>query len=60
MEKMQHCFNCGTEIGVYQHFPGDLESCGKLECEREARYQMQIAEFEARERAEVDDYGLYR
>lgn len=33
-EKMQHCFNCGAEIGVYRSYPSDVESCGARECER--------------------------
>lgn len=35
--KMQHCFNCGAELGVYDRMPGDRDTCGAKECEREAR-----------------------
>ncbi len=35
--KMQHCFNCGAELGVYQHDRGDIECCGARECQREMR-----------------------
>ena len=35
--KMQHCFNCGAELGVYAKLSRDHDTCGKIECEREAR-----------------------
>lgn len=41
---MRRCFNCGEELGRYrEHYP--LDTCGKPECEREARSaQMQERE----------------
>jgi len=34
--KMQHCFNCGAELGVYaDHDP--MDDCGKRECVRAAQ-----------------------
>lgn len=44
--KMQHCFNCGAELGVYVD-SDPLDCCGKLECQREASAAM----LEERERA---------
>jgi hypothetical protein len=32
--KMQHCFNCGKELGVYQAYYGDIQACGAHECYR--------------------------
>ena len=58
--KMQHCFNCGEECGVFDNHWRDLVTCGKRECEREARYQYQCEEADARERAESDNYDRYR
>lgn len=47
--KMRHCFNCGEELGVSaDHDP--LDTCGKKECEREARDQMQAEREEAHAR----------
>ncbi len=34
--RMRFCFNCGEELGVYADYD-PLDTCGKLECEREAR-----------------------
>jgi hypothetical protein len=59
-KKMQHCFNCGEELGVYDRFPGDLDTCGKRECEKEARYQQQAERDEAAWNAQQDDYARYR
>lgn len=57
---MQHCFNCGEEIGIYVRYPGDEpECCGKKECMRELRYQMQDEEADRRCRAEEDRYERY-
>lgn len=34
--KMRHCFFCGEELGVYADWD-PLDTCGKAECDREAR-----------------------
>lgn len=59
-KRMQHCWYCGEELGVYESYPGDLDTCGKSECEREARYERQAMEADAHDRAEQDDYSRYR
>lgn len=46
-EKMQRCDYCGEEIGVYERYGRDPQTCGKSECERWAR----DAEAEEREEA---------
>lgn len=59
--KMQYCFNCGAECGVFEHFyHRDLVTCGKGECEREAREQARYDDDMARERAAEDGYDRYR
>jgi hypothetical protein len=51
--KMRHCFYCGEELGVYaDHDP--LDTCGKQECEREARNQDRDEREEAHERLDRD------
>lgn len=50
MKKMQHCFYCGEELGVYEPFGNYLDTCGSPECEREAR----AAEAAEREEAHHD------
>jgi hypothetical protein len=35
-EKLQHCFYCGKEVGVFKSWPGELVDCGARECAREA------------------------
>lgn len=37
IEQMQHCFNCGAELGVYKQLPGDFDTCGRADCAREQR-----------------------
>lgn len=34
--KMRYCFYCGCELGRYKDYD-PLDTCGKLECERETR-----------------------
>lgn len=52
--RMRHCFYCGEELGVFtSHDYDPLDTCGKRECEREAR-------AEAREQIEEDrDWGRF-
>lgn len=58
--RMQHCHNCGEELGVYERYNGDEpECCGAAECQRELRYQLQAEEADRRDRAEEDHYGRY-
>lgn len=59
-KKMQRCFYCGEDLGVFEAWPGDWLDCGKPECAREARYQQQADEAEARERAAEDNFERYR
>lgn len=36
--KMRHCWYCGEELGVMERrLYDELDTCGKVECEREAR-----------------------
>ena len=54
------CFNCGEDLGEGRSYPGDIDSCGKPECEREARDVQRSRDEEARQRAAEDDYERYR
>lgn len=60
MKKMQRCFNCGAELGVYEHYHGDIECCGERECQKEMRNAFAEREEAARERAQEDNYDRYR
>ena len=51
--KMHHCFFCGDEIGVYADYH-PLDTCGKSECEREARHQAEAERDEAHEQLDRD------
>lgn len=53
-EKMQHCFYCGEELGVYRHHPNDIEHCGSRECAREAMAAHRQERDEAHERLDRD------
>lgn len=37
MKKMQQCCWCGEEMGVYDAPYNHTDTCGKLECNHEAR-----------------------
>ena len=58
--KIQHCFNCGEECGVFRAVPGDLVTCGKRECEREAANEERQQESDAFEAAREDHFDRYR
>jgi hypothetical protein len=51
--KMRHCWNCGDEMGVYADYDR-MDTCGKQECEREVRNQMQGEREEAHEQLDRD------
>jgi hypothetical protein len=59
--KIRHCENCGADLdGPVDKYPGDFITCGKRECEREARDQQQAARDEAHEQLDRDmGYGNY-
>lgn len=57
--KMQHCWYCGAELGVYVKYYGDRDTCGKRECEREVQRSYQAERDERRHNAEDDDYMRY-
>lgn len=54
MKKMQHCDYCGEEIGVFAKYPGDILSCGQIECNRAARDDEQARRDEAHEQLDRD------
>lgn len=58
-KKMRHCFWCGEELGVYENFYDDIDTCGKPECDREARriYQEEIEDRAYR--ARQDEFNRY-
>jgi hypothetical protein len=58
--RMQHCDFCGEELGMFDKWPGDYESCGKSECAREVRNMCAADRDDARMAAEDDDYQRYR
>jgi len=60
MKKMQQCFNCGKELGVYYSWPGDIQTCGERDCEREARKEQQERDDIAKDNARRDNYERYR
>lgn len=54
-ERMQFCFNCGAEIGVFRAYHGDINTCGAQECEREARNTEAARREEAHEQLDRDN-----
>ena len=57
--KMQHCFNCGEELGVFVAYYGDVLTCGSPECDHEAREIYRARQEEAEEQAREDGYSRY-
>lgn len=53
-EKMQHCWFCGAELGIYKKHYSDRDTCGASECEREARYDAMAERDEAHEQLDRD------
>lgn len=47
--KMRYCFNCGEQLGEYADYD-PLDTCGKVECNREARHAARQERDEAHER----------
>jgi len=55
MAKMRHCWNCGAEMGVIENRYYDRgDTCGQMECEREARNAAQAEREEAHEQLDRD------
>jgi hypothetical protein len=50
---MRHCFYCGEELGRYWD-KDPLDTCGKAECNREARYADQEIREEAHRQLDRD------
>ena len=59
-KRMQHCFYCGEELGIYSKFDDDLDTCGETECNRAEKAAYGEREAFVRERAEEDHYDCYR
>lgn len=52
--KMQHCWNCGKELGIYVAYYGDRDTCGDKECSREARIDEQAEREQEHEQLDRD------
>jgi hypothetical protein len=53
--QMRYCWNCGKEMGVYADRDYDSsDTCGAIECEREARHAAREEREETRRRLEED------
>ena len=53
--KMRHCWNCGDEMGlVASKYYEPTDTCGKPECDLEARYAAQAEQSEAHEQLDRD------
>jgi len=58
--KMQYCCYCGAELGIYEKFHSDRDTCGKLECERYVRDEMEAERDEAHRQLDEDmGYGRW-
>jgi hypothetical protein len=53
--KMRYCWNCGAELGVCEAKYYDRgDTCGSLECNREARYAAEAEREEAHRQLDED------
>ena len=58
-KRMQYCFWCGEELGIYDNYD-NLDTCGKRECEKEARRAYQDEIQDRGYRAQQDEFNRYR
>lgn len=53
--KERHCWNCGESMGYIENRYYDRsDTCGKQECDREARHSAEAERHEAHERLDRD------
>jgi hypothetical protein len=53
--QMRYCWNCGDEMGVIERkFYDPHDTCGKIECNREARYAEEVERSEAHDQLDRD------
>jgi len=57
--KEQHCFYCGESLGRVERIGRERLTCGKQECEREARSQDREEAEDREERARADGFDRY-
>lgn len=53
-KRMQRCFNCGEELGVFFATSDEILSCGEPECERYAREAHEEQRRDAHERLDQE------
>ena len=54
MARRHHCFNCGEDLGPWDRFSDNMDTCGAPECDREARNAYQQERDEAHEALDRD------
>ncbi len=55
MRKISQCERCGDNLGsAVEKWPGEMVTCGKHECEREARADERARREEAHEQLDRD------
>jgi len=59
-KRMLYCFWCGEKLGLGRGDESPYETCGGIECDRHARYEMAADDADARAEAERDNYDRYR
>jgi hypothetical protein len=52
--RRHHCFNCGEDLGEWDRFCDQNDTCGSAECNREAQWQAQAERDEAHEQLDRD------
>lgn len=58
MARRHHCFNCGEDLGEWDRFSDNLDTCGNNDCLREARNAYAQERDEAHEQLDRDmGYG---
>ncbi len=55
MKKMRFCWNCGAELGeIEDRFYDKSDTCGSIECNRQARDAEAAERFEAHEQLDQE------
>jgi hypothetical protein len=58
-KRMQYCYACGKELGVYYLGSGEFDTRGNTECSKILREDMRASRDERQCEAERDDYQRY-
>ena len=54
MNRRSYCYNCGADLGEWDRFSDQYDTCGELECNRAVQDDLAAARDEAHEQLDRD------